>query len=81
MRTNETGSKVLATTHTWAVFVFSQGNKIFYYEALQRNTSLLIINPFTDKIERNYTLPCMIFYHDNGTTITVERIFFIQKMV
>ena len=74
LKISGTGYKEIVTnTQTWEVFAFSQNNKIFYYETLEKNINLLVINPFTDKIEGKYNIYGVPFYHNNGTTVAIGK--------
>ena len=74
LKISETGCKeIVNNTQTWEVFAFSQNNKIFYYETLEKNINLLVINPFTDKIEGKYNIYGVPFYHNNGTTVAIGK--------
>ena len=74
LKTSGTGYKViLNNTHTWEIFAFSQDNKIFYYETLEKNINLFVINPFTDRIEGKYNIYWVPFYHNNGITIAIGK--------
>jgi len=74
LKISEAGCKeIVNTTKTWEIFAFLQNNKIFYYELYGGKPHLFVINPHTDKIERSYTLPGIVFYHGNGITVAIGR--------